>query len=346
MDDVAILPTRRVGRCRFDLSVLGLGGAPLGDLYVQLDDATAISAVEAAGQGGINLFDTAPLYGYGLSEHRIGTGLRRLGRAAFVSTKVGRVLSPARRVMHRDGYAGGLNFTARFDYSRDGALRAIEQSLLRLGRERIDIALIHDVDGRTHGSDLDRRFGEAMDGAYRALADLRAEGVVGAIGVGVNESAVCARFARTGDFDCMMLAGRYTLLEQGALDDLLPEALRRGIAVLLAGIFNSGILAVGPGPGAKYDYGDAAPEIIARTRRIEAICREHRTALPHAALQFGLAHPAVASVVVGAVSPAEVARNLGFAGAPVSEALWADLKTAGLIRPDAPTTNQWERKAP
>ncbi len=346
MDGFATLPARRIGRCPFDLSVVGFGGAPLGDLYARLDDAAAIAAVEAAGQGGITLFDTAPLYGYGLSEHRIGTGLRRLDRPVVVSTKVGRVLSPALQVRQREGYTGGLNFTARFDYSRDGARRALDQSLLRLGRDRIDIALIHDVDGRTHGPDLDRRFGEAMDGAYRALADLRAEGVIGAIGAGVNESAVCARFARAGDFDCMMLAGRYTLLEQGALDDFLPLAERRGIAVLLAGVFNSGILATGPRAHAKYDYGDAGPDILARAARIEAVCREHRTALPHAALQFGLAHPAVASIVVGAVSPAEVARNLAGVGTPIPDALWTDLKTAGLIRPDAPTPSQQERKTP
>lgn len=345
MDDFAGLPTRRIGRCPFDLSVLGFGGAPLGDLYVRLDDETAIAAVEAAGQGGITLFDTAPLYGYGLSEHRIGTGLRRLDSPVVVSTKVGRILSPVPHVAQREGYAGGLNFTARFDYSRDGARRALDQSLLRLGRDRIDIALIHDVDARTHGPDLDRRFGEAMDGAYRALADLRAEGVVGAIGVGVNESAVSARFARAGDFDCMMLAGRYTLLEQGALDDFLPEALRRGIAVLLAGVFNSGILATGSGLHAKYDYRDAGPDVLARVGRIEAVCRDHAVALPHAALQFGLAHPAVTSVVVGAVSAAQVARNLAGIATPIPDALWAELKAAGLIRPDAPT-GQLERKTP
>ena len=333
----APLPTRALGRGGTVVSALGFGGAPLGDLYGALDDATAIAAVEAAAGVGITLFDTAPLYGRGLSEHRIGTALRRRPRASFVlSTKVGRVYAPAPAgVRDRGGYVGGLPFEGRFDYSRDGCLRSLEQSLLRLGMASVDIALVHDLDPWAHGDALDTRIREVLDGAWRALVELRAQGVVRAIGLGVNDAAVCTRFARETDLDCVMLAGRYSLLEQPALA-FLDLARERGIGVMLGGVFNSGILATGPVAGAKYDYHDASPDVLARVGRIDEVCRAHGVALAHAAVQFPLGHSAVSSVVLGAVTPGEVARNLEAFARPVPAALWRDLVAEGLLSADAP----------
>lgn len=328
---------RPLGRTGLAVSELGFGGAPLGDLYALLDDGAAIAAVEAAIAGGVTLIDTSPLYGHGLSEHRIGTAVRRADRSRLVlSTKVGRVLAPAGGVPDREGYRGGLPFSARFDYSRDGALRSLEQSLHRLGTDRIDIALIHDVDRRNHGEALEARYREAIEGAYPALAALRAAGVVEAIGIGVNEAEIATRFLRDTDLDAVMLAGRYSLLEQGALDDFLPLADARGVGVLLGGVFNSGILATGAVPGAHYDYAEAPPAILDKVSRIEAVCRRHDVPLPVAAMRFPLGHPAIASIVLGAVTPAEVARNLAGLNQAVPPALWAELKAEGLLRPDAP----------
>ena len=330
--------SRPVGQTGLRISELGFGGAPLGDLYALLDDTAAIEAVTAAVASGVTLFDTSPLYGHGLSEHRVGTGLRRAAGPVVVSTKVGRVMTPAQGPgWDREGYRGGLPFTAQVDYSYDGAMRSFEQSLLRLGRERIDILLIHDVDVWTHGPEMiEQRYSEAMTGAYRALSRLREEGVVSAIGVGVNESEMCARFARDGDFDCMLLAGRYSLLEQASLDDFLPLALEKRISILLGGVFNSGILATGAIPGAKYNYRDAPPDVMERVRAIEAVCVAHRVPLAAAAMQFPLAHPAVASVVLGAVTPDEVARNVAGFRRRLPPGFWRDLKAGGLIRADAP----------
>ena len=318
-------------------SLIGFGGAPLGDLYAHLDEAMAQDTVAAALAAGIALIDTSPLYGHGLSEHRIGAALRRVKRESVIlSTKVGRWMRPGAPKTDGSGYAGGLPHPAVIDYSYDGAMRSLEQSLLRLGTDHVDILLIHDVDVWTHGAMMEQRFAEAMEGAYRALDRLRAEGTVKAIGVGVNEAAMCERFARAGDFDVMMLAGRYSLLEQGALDGFLPLALEKGIAVMLAGVFNSGILATGAMPGAHYNYKPAPPEIIARVARIEAVCAAHDVALPQAALAFAAAHPAVATVVLGAVTPAEIERNVALVARPVPAALWSDLRAEGLIPAHAP----------
>ncbi|MFC7555965.1 aldo/keto reductase [Pseudoroseomonas wenyumeiae] len=302
-----------------------------------MDERTAIDAVATAITLGVTLLDTSPFYGHGLSEHRCGTALRIAGREGVVlSTKVGRWMEPRQGSGPAAGFVGGLPHQAVVDYSYDGALRSVEQSLLRLGTDRIDVLLIHDVDVWTHGDMMEQRFREAMEGAYPALHRLRAEGVVKAIGVGVNESEMCVRFARAGDFDTMLLAGRYTLLEQAALDDFLPLALEKGIGIMLGGVFNSGVLATGAIPGAKYNYRDAPPEILERVRRMEAICAAHAVRLPDAALHFALAHPAVASVVLGAGSPDEVRRNLSALERPVPAAFWAELREAGLLRAEAP----------
>jgi len=338
MPPAPALAPRPLGRSRLPVSTLGFGGAPLGDLYAHLDEATAVATVEAAITGGVTLFDTSPLYGHGLSEHRIGAALRRMPRKGLVlSTKVGRVAEPFAGRGDGSGYRGGLPHGLRFDYSYDGAMRSLEQSALRLGVDRIDIVLIHDVDVWTHGAALiEQRFAEAMNGAYRALERLRAAGAVRAIGVGVNEAEMCERFARAGDFDTMLLAGRYSLLEQPALASFMPLALERGIGLMLGGVFNSGILATGPVPGARYNYNPAPPEILARVAAIEAVCARHGVPLRHAALQFPLGHPAVASLVMGAVSPAEVADQIAELSQPLPAALWAELKAEGLLAADVP----------
>jgi D-threo-aldose 1-dehydrogenase len=334
---VQTLPRRRLAP-RLDVGLVSFGGAPLGDLFGRLDEREAQDTVVAALDAGVNLIDTSPLYGHGLSEHRIGAALRvSSGRRVILSTKVGRWMNPTASPGDRSGYAGGLPHGAVVDYSYDGAMRSFEQSLLRLGTDHVDVLLIHDVDVWTHGADMERRFAEAMNGAYRALDRLRASGAVKAIGIGVNEAEMCVRFARAGDFDVMMLAGRYTLLEQGALDGFLPLALEKRIGIMLAGVFNSGILAGGAGPGAHYNYRPASPDILAKVRAIAAVCRAHGVPLRQAALAFAAAHPAVATLVLGAVRPEEIAANVASVTAPVPAALWSDLKAAGLIAAHAPT---------
>jgi D-threo-aldose 1-dehydrogenase len=335
---ISTLPTRPLGRSGLAVTPLGFGAAPLGDLYARLDEAQAVATVEAALAAGVTLIDTSPLYGHGLSEHRIGAGLRRAGRQdVVISTKVGRVAEPFAGRGDGSGYLGGLPHGMRFDYSYDGAMRSLEQSALRLGVDRLDVVLIHDVDVWTHGQDaIEARFAEAMGGAYRALEQLRAAGAVKAIGVGVNEAQMCERFARAGDFDTMLLAGRYSLLEQPALASFMPLALEKGIGLMLGGVFNSGILATGPVAGAKYNYRPAPPEILARVAALEAVCTRHGVPLRRAALQFPLGHNAVASLVMGAVKPEEVADQVAELAAPIPASLWAELKAEGLLDADVP----------
>ena len=336
------LPRRQLGRTAIKVSALGFGTAPLGDLYRQLDDGSAIAAVERALALGINLIDTSPLYGHGLSEHRCGTAIRRLPREQIVvCTKVGRWMDPFHGRGDGSGFSGGQPHRAVIDYSYDGTMRSVEQSMLRLGTDRLDLLLIHDVDVWTHGADaIEERFAEAMAGAYVALDRLRSEGVVAGIGIGVNEAEMCVRFAQAGSFDTMLLAGRYSLLEQPALAHFLPLAERQGIAVLLGGVFNSGILATGAVAGAKYNYQDAPPQILAKVKEIERVCTAHGVALPTAALHFALGHPAVASVVLGAQKPIEVERNVAALSSRVPSALWSDLKAQHLLDANAPVPSQ------
>lgn len=335
----ASLPRRKLGRSGLDVSLLGFGGAPLGDLYALIDEAVAVETVVAALAGDINLVDTSPFYGHGLSEHRIGAALRRAsGAHPLISTKIGRVMTPFEAGGAGSGFLGGFRHGARFDYSYDGAMRSLEQSALRLGVDRLDIVLIHDVDVWTHGKDaIEARFSEAMNGAYRALAELRDAGTIGAIGVGVNEAEMCERFARVGDFDAMLLAGRYSLLEQPALASFMPLALEKGIGLMLGGVFNSGILATGAVPGAKYNYHPASPEIMARVARIEAVCTAHATPIFRAALHFALGHPAVSSLVLGAVTPGEVTAQIAAIAMPPPPTLWIALKEQGLLDAGVPT---------
>ena len=338
MSQAGRLPRRALGRTELQVSVLGFGTAPLGDLFVLLDDPTAIATVERAFELGINLLDTSPHYGRGLAEHRCGTALRRVERRHVVlCTKIGRWMDPFQLPDNAAGFVGGQPHRAVFDYSYDGTMRSVEQSLLRLGTDRLDLLLIHDVDVWTHGRDaIEQRFREAMEGAYVALDKLRGEGVVKGIGIGVNEADMCVRFAQAGSFDTMLLAGRYSLLEQPALVEFLPLAERQGIGVMLGGVFNSGILATGAVDGAKYNYRDAPPEILAKVTAIQRVCAAHNVALATAALQFALGHPAVASVVLGGQSPAEVERNVAALSSQVPAALWNDLKAEHLLDAEAP----------
>ena len=330
---------RRLGRTPLHLTQIGFGGAPLGNLFSPVAEADARAAVTAALDAGVRYFDTAPLYGHGLSERRMGEVLHGRARESFVvSTKVGRRLE--RRAY--DAVAGGAYvelppFEPVFDYSYDGALRSVEESLDRLGLDRVDILLIHDVDVRTHGDGQPERYREATRGAYPALERLRRDGTVRAIGVGVNEWPVLLCCLDDADFDCFLLAGRYSLLEQTALDTFLPRCLARGVGIIIGGPFNSGILATGAVPGARYDYHPAPPAILDRVRALERVCRAHGAPLAAAALQFPLAHPAVVSVIPGARSAAEVATSLALLREPIPGVLWRDLKAEGLLRADAPT---------
>jgi len=294
-------------------------------------------ATAAALTAGVRYFDTAPFYGHGLAEHRAGETLRGVDRGRFVlSTKVGRLLRPNPAARAEGPFAGILPFDIVPDYSYDATLRSLADSMQRLGLASIDIALIHDINPRWQGAAFEQRYKEAMDGAYRALDELRRAGVVKGIGVGVNESAMCVRFANAGDIDAVLLAGRYSLLEQPALADFLPLAEKKRIGVMLGGVFNSGILATGAIADAKYNYRPAPPEILERVGKIEAVCAAHGVALPVAAMQFALGHPAVASLVIGAVAPAEVTRNVAALTARVPAALWSDLKREGLLDAAAP----------
>jgi D-threo-aldose 1-dehydrogenase len=321
-------PVRETGVA---LSRLSFGGAPIGNLYRPTSDEDAREALDAAWDAGIRYFDTAPHYGLGLSERRVGAALRRRPREdVVVSTKVGRLLEPVAEVTGDDdeGFAVPATHRRRWDFSRDGVLRSLEASLDRLGLERVDVVFVHDPD---------EHYREVLEGAYPALHELREQGVVRAVGAGMNQSRMLADFVRHTDMDLLMLAGRYTLLEQDALDDLLPACVERGVAIVAAGVFNSGLLArTRPSEGAKYNYEEAPPELVDRARRIAEVCERHDVTLPAAALAFPLAHPAVASVCVGARSASQILRNATLLETAIPEELWAELRAEGLLREDAP----------
>jgi len=323
---------RRLGKSDVAVTPLGLGGAPLGNLYVDIADEQAAATVDAAWAAGVRFFDTAPHYGLGLSERRLGAALRGRPRDEYVvCTKVGRLLVPNRDAAgRRDGdiFEVSADLRREWDFSADGVRRSLEQSLDRLGLDRVDVLLIHDPEGHAD---------EAIRDAYPALHDLRSQGVVGAIGVGSCDWQVIHRFVTETELDVVMLAGRYTLLEQPALDKLLPACVERGVSVLNVGVFNSGLMAVDwPHEGLHYEYGRVPPDVLERARAIAAVCARHATPLAAAALAFAAAHPAVAAVVPGAQSPEEVRRNAELFASPPPAQLWADLRAAGLIRPDAP----------
>lgn len=331
---------RPVGRSGLNVTQFGYGSAPLSGFRDQLAEFDAIDTVVSAYDSGIRLFDTSPYYGYGRAELRLGAALRDRPRGDFVlSTKIGRWLTAIPPGTTVPGWrTGGLPFAPTFDYSYDGVHKSLEQSMLRLGMNRIDIVFIHDVDFWTirDRALLDERFRQAMEGAYKALDELRRVGTIGAIGVGLNEADASARFVRAGDFDCVLLAGRYTLLEQGALADFLPLCEQRGVSVIIGGPLNSGILATGVRPGALYDYNAPPPEVEDRVRRIQAVCERHGVPMPAAALQFPLGHAAVAAIIPGGKSRAEVTGNLELFRRPIPASLWAELRHEGLLDNAAP----------
>jgi D-threo-aldose 1-dehydrogenase len=333
------LDRKTLGRSNLKLSTLGFGGTGLGNMYVPMPEHSVIETLTAAYAAGMRYYDSAPLYGHGLSELRLGTGLRMFADPdVIVSSKVGWRLRPAFGKPTEAGLFRDIVAFARFnDYSYDGAMRSFEDSLNRLGTDRLDILLIHDVDRRNQGDRFAEVFTQAMAGAYKALLSLRDQGVVKAIGCGLNEWEACQAFAEAGDFDCFLLAGRYTLLEQESLNSFLPLCEKRGIGIILGGPYNSGILASGAVKGAWFDYAPASAEVLARVAAIEEICSAHRVALKAAALQFPLHHPCVASVIPGTSNAAELSENLRMLHAPVPAQLWRDLKSAGLMDTRAPT---------
>jgi D-threo-aldose 1-dehydrogenase len=340
------LERRKLGRTDVLLTSFGFGGTSLGNMYHAIDDEAANQSLDASFAAGVRYVDTAPLYGHGLSEHRVGAWLRRLrGEDISLSTKVDIVLStkvgwrlfPARGQPTEAGlFMDVPPFRRGLDYSYDGVMRSFDDSLQRLGTDRVDIVFIHDADRRNQGDAFEQRFIEAMEGAYPALLKLREEGVIKAIGAGLNEWEACQRFAEAGDFDCFLLAGRYTLLDQESLNSFLPLCEKRGIGIVLGGPYNSGILATGPVEGAYYDYAPASPEILEKTRRIEEVCRRHNVPLKAAALQFPLGHPTVASVIPGMGSPKRAAENMDLLAHKIPSDLWEELRSEGLIRQDAP----------
>lgn len=329
--------TRSIGHRNVAVSQLGVGTLPFGSDAQSDTDASIGGAFAALYGAGLHYFDTAPLYGLGVAEHRLGACLRTVDRrSVVVSTKVGRLLQPVAGGPASGARSGAPPFEVAFDYSYDATLRSLEHSLQRLGTNSVDIVLIHDVSRRWQGNLVEQRYREAMAGAHRALCDLRSAGTIKALGVGVNDWNILLSFAADGDFDCFMLAGRYTLLDHTSLHTFMPDCQRRGISVLMAAPFNSGILATGARAGATYFYAEAAPEVMMRTRRIETIGARHGVAIGAAALQFPLAHPAVASVVTGMRSADEAAVNLAHCQARIPGDFWNELKHEGLIDPNAP----------
>lgn len=305
------------------MTTLGLGCAPLGNLYQPIADDDAVAVVRAAYDAGVRLFDTAPLYGHGLSERRLGAALASMPRdTVTVSTKVGRLLVP-----DAPGETVETIFTKVppvhpvFDFSADGVHRSLEASLERLGLDRVDIVHVHDPDD--HADD-------ALEGAFPALRRWRDEGVVRAIGAGMNQARMLARFVREAGVDCVLLAGRYTLLDQSGLDELLPLCEREGVTVIAAGVFNSGLLA-DPNPGAHFDYAPAPAALVERARALAAVCERHDVPLTAAALQFPTAHPAVSSVLTGVQTVDELRANLADFERPIPSELWDDLRSEGLI---------------
>jgi D-threo-aldose 1-dehydrogenase len=320
---------------------LGLGGAPLGNLFAPVDDTAARALVDAAWASGCRHFDTAPHYGHGLSERRLGDALRLHDRDAYaLSSKVGRLLTPDASVpREQHGYVGGLPSRQHWDYSAAGVRRSVEDSLQRLGLTRLDAVYAHDCDAATHGAKADAVRRQVIDEALPALRALQRQGLVRAVGLGVNDVRIVLDVLREADLDVLLLAGRYSLLDTTALPELLPLCAARGVRVALGGVFNSGLLASGTrgGAAARFDYAPAGREWVERTARIEAVCDARAVPLRAAALQFALAHPAVETVLVGARSAAEWRDALAMALHPIPAAFWRDLRAAGLLPDAAPT---------
>jgi D-threo-aldose 1-dehydrogenase len=320
--------TAKLGPSNLDVTRLSFGTAPIGNLFQAVTDADAEAALEVAWRSGIRFYDTAPLYGHGLSETRLGRFLRDKPRDSYVlASKVGRLLRAGVPPEPGQSYVDVAPVNPVFDFSYDGTLRSIEESLRRLGLDRIDVLHIHDPDDH---------YEEALKGSFRALDKLRSEGVVAAVSAGMNQWEMLSRFARDGDFDCFLLAGRYTLLDQSAFAELMPLAAERGIAIIAAGVFNSGVLA-DPRPNARFNYQQAPAELIEKARRIAAVCARHDVPLRTAAVQFPRAHAAVPTVLIGSRSAAQVEENVAGFETPIPAGLWEELKAEGLLANEVPT---------
>ena len=326
------------------LTQLGFGGAPLGNLYRKIEDCDAQATLDAAWMAGIRYFDTAPQYGLGRSEMRFSEALMRFDNEATVlSTKVGRILKDcAPNDVTPEAFVDVPQKQIVFNYSYDGIMRSVEDSIARLKTNKIDILFLHDIDAGTHGEQgVEDKLRELFSaGGYRALDELRCAGQISAIGAGVNTWQICERLLGEADFDGFLLAGRYTLLEQEPLETFLPLCVERDVGIILGGPYNSGILATGAIAGARFDYAPASEDILQRVRDLEKICAAHNTSLIAAALQFPLGHPAVKCVIPGAASANEVRQNVEIFETQIPTALWGDLKSQGLIRTDAPTPKE------
>ena len=337
-----MIAARALGATGLKVTELGFGTAPLGNLFKPLPDATARETLAAAQRAGFGYYDTAPFYGFGLSERRLGDALR-LRKDIVLSTKVGRLLKPVPGLVDesvvRHGYATPMPFEPVYDYSYDAVMRSFEESLQRLGLSRIDILYIHDIGRLTHGDANAARMAElTKGGGLKALEELRNGGAISGFGMGVNEVPACLEVMEHARLDVILLAGRYTLLEQAALDELFPRCAAAGTAIVVGGPYNSGILAVGTKSGAPlyYDYEPAPARVIEKVRKIEAVCERHGVPLAAAALQFPLAHSIVASVIPGLDSAGRVEQTIALYHHKIPAALWQNLRAENLIRADAP----------
>jgi D-threo-aldose 1-dehydrogenase len=348
---MTMLPTRHIGKTALTVTELGFGAASLGNLYRIVSDSDAMETAGAALEAGITYFDTAPYYGFGLSERRIGDALRE-HRGIVLSTKVGRMLKASSDVhgyAERHGFCSPMPFEPQFDYTFEGVMSSWEASKQRLGLAHIDILYAHDIGRLTHGERHEATFRQLTDeGGFRALEQLRAAGEILAFGIGVNEIAICLEAMKHAHLDVILLAGRYTLLEQNALAALLPACERAGTSIVIGGPYNSGILATGTrhGGAMHYDYGIAPQSIVDRVRRLESLCEEHGVPLAAAALQFPLGHPQVVSVIPGLGSPRHIERTLTLYKTNIPDALWRSLKNDGLLHADAPVplASDWRSK--
>ena len=335
------IPKRSL-RTGVELSTLGFGGAPLGELFDPVSETEAQETLQAAWDAGIRYYDTAPFYGYGKSEHRLGHFLRQQERKDFIlSSKVGRVLTATRDLdsFDKGGWIGGLPFDYRFDYSYDGIMRSWEDSLQRLGLSSIDVLLIHDLDSFFH--DSEQRFSahvnQLITSGWRALDELRSQGLIKAVGTGLNRMGALPRLIDAVDLDLSIVAMPYTLLDQEVLEEEFPLCEEHGVRIVIGAVFASGILVSGPTEGARYAYDTASPEILDKTRRIQEVCQRHDVPLPAAAMQFPLGHPLVSAIIPGAMKPSHIQTNAKWFQHEIPADMWAELKTEGLLCEDAPT---------
>ncbi len=336
------LQRRKIGRTTAQVTRLGFGSAPLGDLFEAISEEKAQQTLQAAWDAGVRYFDTAPYYGYGKSEHRVGHFLRQQSRQDFViSTKIGRVFHAARDLATFDKgqWADGLPFEFHYDYTYDGIMRSYEDSLQRLGLPSVDMLLIHDLDFWFHQNDtrVSAYLAQLFTSGWRALDELRTSKQIKGVGAGINELGMMPRFLDLVDLDFFLVASPYNLLTQDVLDKEFPLCAERGVEIVIGAVFASGILATGAVPGARFAYSPASPEIMEKTRHIEAVCQRHGTPLAAAAMQFLLANPLVAAIIPGAIAPEQVQTNVKLLQHPIPSALWSELKREGLLREDAPT---------